>query len=57
MITIVNIYFKKNPKNLFSVELPRWYSGKESTCAGDAGGLGLIPGSGIFLGGGNGNPV
>ena len=30
--------------------LPRWLSGKESTCkAGDAGDLGLIPGSGRSL--------
>ena len=34
--------------------LPRWLSGKESTCkAGDAG---SIPGSGRSLGGGQGNP-
>ena len=35
--------------------LPRWLSGKESTCsAGDAG---SIPGSGRSPGGGNGNPL
>ena len=32
--------------------------GKESTCsAGDAEGVGSIPGSGRTLGGGNGNPL
>ena len=37
--------------------LPRWLSGKESTCdAGDAAGaVGSIPGSGRSPGGGNGN--
>ena len=37
--------------------LPRWLSGKESTCnAGDvAGAVGSIPGSGRSPGGGNGN--
>ena len=36
--------------------LPQWLSGKESTCdAEDAGGLGLIPGSGRSPGGGHGN--
>ena len=35
--------------------LPWWLSGKESTCnAGDAG---LIPGSGRYPGGGNGDPL
>jgi len=38
--------------------LPRWLSGKESTCqAGDAGDTGLIPGLGISPGKGNGNPL
>ena len=37
---------------------PWWLSGKESACnAGDAGGMGLIPGSGRYPGGGNGNPL
>ena len=37
---------------------PRWLSGKESACnAGDTGDVGLIPGSGRFPGGGNGNPL
>ena len=35
--------------------LPRWLSGKESTC--NAGDLGLIPGLGISPGGGHGNPL
>ena len=35
--------------------LPRWLSSKESTC--NAGDVGLIPGSGIFPGAGNGNPL
>ena len=36
--------------------LPQWLSSKESTCdAEDAGGLGLIPGSGRSPGGGHGN--
>ena len=34
--------------------LPWWLSGKESAC--NAGDLGSIPGSGISLGRGNGNP-
>ena len=38
--------------------LPYWLSGKESACnAGDAGDVGLIPGSGKSPGGGNGNPL
>ena len=38
--------------------LPRWLSGKESTCqAGDAGDMGSIPGSERSLEGGNGNPL
>jgi len=37
--------------------LPWWLSGKESTCsAEDAGDIGLIPGLGRCIGGGNGNP-
>ena len=35
--------------------LPRWFSGKESTCK--AADLGLIPGSGISPGGRNGKPL
>ena len=35
--------------------LPWWLSGKESAC--NAGDTGLIPGSGSFPGGGNGNPL
>ena len=34
--------------------LPRWFSSKESENTGDEG---LIPGSGLSLGGGNGNPL
>ena len=38
--------------------LPRWLSGKESACnAGDAGDSSWIPGSGMSLGEGNGNPL
>ena len=38
--------------------LPQWLSGKESACnTGEAGDLGLIPGSGRNTGGGNGNPL
>ena len=38
--------------------LPRWLSGKESTCnAGDAGDLGSLPGSVISPGGGHSNPL
>ena len=37
---------------------PWWLSGKESACsAGNAGGAGLIPGSGRSPGEGNGNPL
>ena len=38
---------------LYSVGLPRWLSGKESTC--QAVDVGSIPGLGISPGGGNGN--
>jgi len=34
---------------------PQWLSGKESTC--NAGDMDSIPGSGISLGVGNGNPL
>ena len=35
-----------------------WLSGKESACsAGDTGDVGLIPGSGVYPGEGNGNPL
>ena len=37
------------------MELPRWLSGKEFIC--QAGDVGSIPGSGIFLGEENGNPL
>ena len=38
--------------------LPQWFRGKESTCnAGDAGDMGLIPGSVRSSGGGYGNPL
>ena len=38
--------------------LPRWPSGKESTCdAGDTGDMDSIPGSGRSPGVGNGNPL
>ena len=38
--------------------LPRWLSGKESTCnAGDAGDMGLLSESGRSPGGGHGNPL
>ena len=38
--------------------LPRWLSGKEFAWnAADSGDMGLIPGSGRSLGGGNGNPL
>ena len=47
-------------KNLrcLNLGLPRWLSGKESACsAGNAGDVGLIPGSGKSPGGGTGNPL
>ena len=40
---------------MFLWGLPRWLSGKESTC--NAGDLGLIPGSERSWGGGNDNPI
>ena len=40
---------------VWRVGLPRWLSGKESTC--DAGDAGLIPGSGRSPGEGNGKPL
>ena len=43
----------KNTK--FNSGLPRWLSGKESTC--NTGDLDLIPGSGRSPGEGNGNPL
>ena len=44
---------------VFSIIQPhRGLSGKESACkAGDTGDMGLIPGSGRSLGGGDGNPL
>ena len=40
------------------IGLPQGLSGKESACnAGDAGGVGLIPGLGGSPGEGNGNPL
>jgi len=40
------------------MRLPRWLSGKESTCnAEDARDVGSIPGSGRSPGEGNGNPL
>jgi len=40
------------------VELPQWFSSKESACnAGDAGDLGSIPESGRSPGKGHGNPL
>ena len=46
-------------KKLYSVYgLPRWLSGKDSTCnAGATGDAGLIPGLGRSPGGGHGNPL
>ena len=41
-----------------SSELPRWYSGKESTCqCRDAKDAGLVPGLGRSPGVGNGDPL
>ena len=40
---------------LFVFSLPKWLSGKESTC--NAGDVGSIPESGRFPGGGHGTPV
>ena len=40
---------------LFVFRLPKWLSGKESTC--NAGDVGSIPESGRFAGGGHGTPV
>ena len=42
-------------KELDTTSLSRWSDSKESTC--NAGDLGLIPGLGRSLGGGNGNPL
>ena len=42
----------------YLVGLPRWLSGKESTCiAGDTGDAGSFPGSGRSRVEGNGNPL
>ena len=41
--------------HIFQAGLPRWLSGKESTC--QAGEASLIPGSERSAGGGNGNPL
>ena len=44
--------------NVYVWGLPQWVSSKESVCiAGDTGDIGLIPGWGRLLGGGNGNPL
>ena len=46
-----------NPHYPQKVGLPRWFSGKESTCnAGNSGGVGSILGSGRSSGGDHGNP-
>ena len=43
---------------LFDTRLSKLLNSKESTCnAGDTGDMGLIPGSGRSLGGGNDNPL
>ena len=43
---------------LLRIGLPRWLSGKESTCsAGDTGDMDSTPGSGRSPGIGNGNPL
>ena len=48
----------KYSKNNNKMGLPKWYSGKESTCsAGDAGDVGSIPGSGRSPEEGSGNPL
>ena len=44
------------PKDLETIRLPRWLSGKESSAC-NAGDLGSISGSGKSPGGGNGNPL
>ena len=49
------IFFFDLIKSYFMGWLPWWLSGKESAC--NAGDVGLIPGSGGFPGGGNGNPL
>ena len=42
----------------FSLGLPWWLNGMESTCNAEAtGDVGLIPGTGRFPGGGHGNPL
>ena len=43
-------------KDLETISLPRWLSGKESSAC-NAGDLGSISGSGKSPGGGNGNPL
>ena len=43
-------------KDLETIRLPRWLSGKESSVC-NAGDLGSISGSGKSPGGGNGNPL
>ena len=46
------------PPPMLHLGLPRWLSGKEFACqAGQAGDVGLIPGSGRCSGGGNVNPL
>ena len=48
----------KYSKNNNKMGLPKWSSGKESTCsAGDAGDVGSIPGSGRSPEEGSGNPL
>ena len=47
-----------NPFRTHTHWLARWYSGKEPPAnAGDTGDMGLIPGSGISPGEGNGDPL
>ena len=48
----------KYSKNNNKMGLPKWCSGKESTCsAGDAGDVGSVPGSGRSPEEGSGNPL
>ena len=46
----------ESPKDLETIRLLRWLSGKESSAC-NAGDLGSISGSGRSPGGGNGNPL
>ena len=53
---MLEVHSDSQSKHIYAfIRLPRWLSGKESSC--NAGDVGLIPGLGRSPGGGLGNPL